>query len=205
VEGEKKLYAVGNGPLLPSFTVKRFFSFTATFKSEKEHPKCDCNCCTFRQFVLESEMVYTRDDSYSPGSGWLVEYDPIESDIDGCQWVRRIGADDFEHANLPAGEGPPSGEGWEGPFCYGDHKKNPSDKYIGYSENGCKYMGWDTPTQPTFVNSRWDWYWLSLGLIVDRCHNYAIKRAKFLAWHVSGITTERGAMVTSIDGKPIVR
>ena len=104
----------------------------------------------------------------------------------------------YEHHYAPRNE-PPSGEGWLGPFCFGDHNNDPpSSPGPSYRNNGCDFLTTDTPSQPTFVGSTWNWTWLSIGMIVDRCHNNAVKKLKYLQWSIDGETTSNGVEIQKV-------
>jgi hypothetical protein len=206
--GETVAMSEGGVPL--AYKVRRFFSFSATFEKETKENNCDCECCAFKQVILESELVYTKNASFEPGKGYEIERTPpSEPMLDDCLWLRQVGVGPnglptYEKYSGRRGH-PPVGVGWQGPICYGDHKEYPagsSSAGNGYSSKGCKFFDSDTPSHPTLIGSTWDWYWSSLGLIVDRCHANAIKRIAYLRWVVSGKTTEAGIALADNQVQP---
>ena len=88
--------------------------------------------------------------------------------------------------------------------CYGDgddsrEEGNGGDIFAswkGYSDGGCQYWTTDEPyhlmEHPASSVRSWRWDWVSIGLIVDTCHDWVIRRMCILTYKDWGVHAPDG-------------
>lgn len=124
-------------------------------------------------------------ESAAPGQG--MKGGPCRGLVHGVQNV--LAGSTAEPARPPDDDDP---DGYYPPPTEGPAGRDPSGE--------CKYTMSDNPSVRVAAGSTFKWEWFSIGVILDRCHFFAVKRMRYVSWLEEGTVSESGH-VSFADGK----
>jgi hypothetical protein len=166
---------------------------------------CRCECCRFIQLIVFNEMSRGRATSSNSYVEPPQAHDNKPKVDCSCANSRdKWGCDGRDPGDKSAsclGDGDDSREEGNGGDVFAAWK--------GYSDSGCQYWTSDEPfylwEHPRDAVRSWKWDWVSIGLIVDQCHNWAIKRMCILKYTDWGVHAPDGRVYHGTGAPKITR
>lgn len=153
------------------------FRYSARFSSTP--PPCSCPCCEFGQDLLKNVVTLTCG---AGGPGGKYE-DPGAGGQD-CTWYYKWDDTGEPYTRTGPADKPPAAypgsKLFAGPYCPGNRKETPPGEGTppgtkpqppdpGYSGDGCRYKGKDSPSIVVPAGCNFVWSWGARGYIKDTC------------------------------------